>query len=183
MTLGLLVSCDHDPVLTPKKRMYPRLELPDAVYNRADIQTCPFSWALPVGTEIGLQTDQGGNRCWFDVHWPALNATLHCSYYPIDEDHSLSSLVDDAYEMVSKHNVKAYFREEDPITNAEHNGLLFSIAGPVASPHQFFITDENNHFLRGSLYFDKKVVSDSVAPIVDYLRSDMDQMLSSLTFK
>lgn len=150
-------------------------------------QDCPFQASIPSYSEV-LQTeaateDETEHPCWFDLTFPALGATVHCSYYHIDSDRNLSSLIEDAYTMASKHNVKASFREELEIKN-QHNaeGIIFSIEGDVASPYQFYITDSKEHFLRGSLYFNDKVDQDSVAPIITFLKEEVDDFLNSIDF-
>lgn len=108
---------------------------------------------------------------------------VHCSYYPIVGQNTKAKLVEDAYKMVSKHNVKADFRDEFELSTKSSEGIIFKIDGPVATPYQFFITDDKDHFFRGSLYFDQKIEVDSMGPIVEYIENDVQKMLGSLVWK
>ena len=85
---------------------------------------------------------------------------------------------------INKHNIKANYRKETIIDNGHGvKGILFEIEGPVASPLQFYLTDEKDHFFRASLYFNSKVNPDSTAPVLKYLRSDIDTLIASFKWK
>jgi len=62
-------------------------------------------------------------------------------------------------------------------------GLLFEIDGPVASPIQFFLTDSTTHFLRGSLYFKDVVNRDSIQPVFEFVKEDLEVFFESFTWK
>jgi len=91
-------------------------------------------------------------------------------------------LIDDAHVFVDKHTIKA-----DAIlqTRYEHPdqrvyGVLFEIKGNAASSIQFFCTDSVNHFLRGALYFDAEPNKDSLAPVIKFLKKDVEHLLETL---
>jgi len=48
---------------------------------------------------------------------------------------------------------------------------------------QFVITDSTKHFIRGALYFDNVPNKDSIAPVADYIRQDMMQLIESFSWK
>lgn len=128
--------------------------------------------------------NEPANPCWFDLEIPTIGATIHCSYYPIEEDGAFDKFVNDAFTMASKHNIKASHREEFVIKNKNgSSGLVFKISGPVATPYQFYMSDSTNHFLRGSLYFANSIQPDSMAPYLSFLEKDIEQMLASLKWK
>ena len=60
------------------------------------------------------------------------------------------------------------------------SGLIYDIKGSVASPVQFYVTNSSSRFMRGALYFDDVVKSDSIAPVVAFLRDDIVRMMESL---
>ena len=82
-----------------------------------------------------------------------MKATIYLSYRPIKNN--LDSLFYDAYQMPSKHIIKASEIPEKVFINPENKayGTLFRIVGEAASQAQFFVTDSVNHFLVGSLVF------------------------------
>ncbi|MBK8548048.1 MAG: hypothetical protein IPL63_11950 [Saprospiraceae bacterium] len=87
-----------------------------------------------------------------------LLASVHCNYVEISKENTLDKLVNDAFTIAGKHNIKANGRTESIIKNDNGvKGLFFDIDGPVAMPVQFYLTDNTKHFFRGSLYFNAKV--------------------------
>lgn len=192
-TVGLMltiVSCkDEQSVSLPKPRMYPRIFYPENVkYINFDTSFCNFVFKYPNFSKINQDSfqlkDKPQHPCWFNINFTSLNATLHCSYYDITKDKSLSILVDDAFEIAGKHNIKANYRKETIIENKNGvKGIMFDIDGPVASPAQFFLTDEKSHFFRASLYFNSKVNPDSTAPVLKYLKPELDSIISSFSWK
>jgi gliding motility-associated lipoprotein GldD len=183
-----IISCDDDGIKTPKVRMYPRVNYPEKNYTDFDSVLCNFNFRLPTYSKVVKDSFMFDGKpihpCWFDIQIPSLNASLHCSYYKISKEKSLTSLVNDAFNIAGKHNIKANYRKEIVIENKYGvKGILFDIEGPVASPTQFYLTDEKNHFFRASLYFNSKVNPDSTAPVLTFLKTDIDSLISSFRWK
>lgn len=181
----LLGSCRqaNDPV--PRPHQYPKIEYPEIKFSVYTPETCPFKIELPSYASLEkkklLFDDIEANPCWFDINMPIFDAAVHCSYYPLGEEQTLDKLINDAFTMASKHNVKATFREEFIIKSKYGGGgLIFKINGPVATPYQFYLTDSTQHFLRGSLYFNSHINVDSLAPIASYIENDIDQIINSI---
>ena len=59
---------------------------------------------------------------------------------------------------------------------------IFEIKGAVASPYQFITTDSVKNFLRVALYLDVPIENDSIAPVINYLKDDVNQILNTLTW-
>jgi gliding motility-associated lipoprotein GldD len=53
----------------------------------------------------------------------------------------------------------------------------------AASPYQFYLTDSTRHFLRGSLYFDAIPNNDSLAPVIEYVKTDIQHLFETITWK
>lgn len=189
--IGMIVictSCGEEALRTPKARMFPRVDYPIKGYKDFDSTICNFTFKMPLYSKIvqdSSQYNQEQNHpCWFDITIPALNSSLYCSYYKLTKQKTLSSLVEDAFTIAGKHNIKANYRKETVIDNKNGvKGILFEIEGPVASPLQFYMTDEKDHFFRASLYFNSTVNPDSTAPVLKYLRSDIDTLIASFKWK
>jgi hypothetical protein len=45
---------------------------------------------------------------------------------------------------------------------------------------QFFLTDSSRHYLRGALYFNEQPRLDSIQPVLDFVKKDIDVMIRSL---
>jgi len=183
-----MVSCDGDRVYTPKPRMFPRVDYPTHAYEPFENADCNFTFSKPTYAEVDSDVDFFGekrsNLCWFDLDIKQLNTTIHFSYNKIEGDNTLQKLVDDAFRIVEKHNVKAEYRAESPIDNEYGvQGFRFDIDGPVASPINFFLTDTTQHFVRASLYFNNAVNPDSIAPVLDFVSQDVDKILETFRWK
>ncbi|MEO0733760.1 MAG: hypothetical protein AAFZ52_13065, partial [Bacteroidota bacterium] len=89
------------------------------------------------------------------------------------------------FELVGVHNDRASDIEEIVIHREEArvHGIAFDIAGPAASPFQFFLTDSTNHFLRGALYFDTEVRPDSLAPVIAYAKEDIFRLVETFQWE
>ena len=61
--------------------------------------------------------------------------------------------------------------------------MLYNLTGNTATNFQFYVTDSNSHFLRGSLYFNIKTNNDSIAPVLSFLEADIIRMIESLKWK
>ena len=59
-------------------------------------------------------------------------------------------------------------------------GVLYDIHGNSASNLQFFATDSIENFLRGSLYFNTIPNADSLQPVKDYIKEDLQNLIESL---
>ena len=189
----LMISClifftacsDND--YTPKPRIYPKVEFPAKAYKAFDATYCDFTFEQP--TYIKIIQDKTffdtlpKHPCWFNIDYPTLGGTLHCTYSAIDQKNTVNKLINDSYRMAEEHTKRAEYIDERAVHNPTDNvyGLLIDIGGPAASPFQFFLTDSTNHFFRGSLYFNTRPNPDSLKPIVNFVKEDIEKMVK--TFK
>ena len=61
--------------------------------------------------------------------------------------------------------------------------MVYDIEGNAASSIQFFLTDSTKHFIRGALYFNAVPNTDSISPVVDYIRKDIYRMIETFEWK
>lgn len=175
-----VVACGHDPI--PKPRGYFRIDMPPHAYQRFDT-TFPFTFECPVSAEI-ITRVPGAQKYWFNLHYPAFDGTVYFSYKPVKNN--LMKLINDSHEFVGKHMAKASAVDERVILDRETRrfGLIFEIVGAeTASPYQFFITDSTNHFLRGALYFYNAPNNDSLAPVIDYVKKDLEHLITTFQWE
>lgn len=62
-------------------------------------------------------------------------------------------------------------------------GLIYDIKGNAASEFQFHLTDSLNHFLVGSLYFNTPPNQDSIQPVLDFVKQDIEHLFSTFEWK
>ena len=177
-----LVSCDSDSDYTPKPSGYFRISFPEKKYKTYDT-ICPFTFEYPVYAVVNPDKERIAEPCWLNVDFPELKARIHLSYKPVNNN--LNTYLNDAYELVSKHQVKASGIDEKIINNdtAKVYGIAYSIKGNAASSLQFYITDSSQHFVRGALYFNVASNGDSLAPVVDFITQDVHHFLNSFRWK
>ena len=185
--LIIFQSCE-EPVFTPKPRGYPKVDFPQKEYQTFDANYCNFTFEYPkyavVEQDQNFFGETPNDPCWFDVFIPKFDARIHCSYSKIGGETTLDHLKADAFELVEKHKVKARYVEEIQIKNEQGaSGFLFNLDGAVASPCQFYLTDSTQHFLRGSLYFNTQALPDSLAPMIEFVREDLKNMIRTLEWK
>lgn len=88
--------------------------------------------------------------------------------------------------MVMKHIPKASSIENKQYENHQSQvyGLTYSILGvAAASPFQFYLTDSVDHFVRGALYFSTVPNNDSLAPVINFLKEDINHMIETFEWK
>ena len=181
----LFAGCHEGQPLTPKPRGYPRVIYPETAYQAFDAYFFVLTLEFPVYAEIQKDTaffdEAPGHPCWFDIYFPDFNSRLHCSYYDVGQYKSFERLKLDAFEMADWHNKRANYIEEIKIEKPEEKvyGFAFDIDGPAASSFQFYLTDSTDHFLRGALYFQSKTQPDSLAPVIEFVRKDLENMIST----
>lgn len=186
--LIVFCGCQSSENYVPKPRVYPKIDFPEKEERSFDESDCPFTMSVPQYFAFSKDEAESGpytnSDCWFDLHCAPLNSYYYFSYISLRSG-QLDELVEDAFEMADKHNVKANYRDEVKISNKEKKvyGLLFEINGPVAAPLQFYLTDSTEHFLRGSLYFNAKVNRDSLAPVYNFMKEDFNKMVETFQWK
>jgi gliding motility-associated lipoprotein GldD len=122
--------------------------------------------------------------CWFDIRYHNLKATVHCSYDNIKGKNN-QDYFEDARDLAYKHVVKSSGIKEYSITDFEQKvyGIIYEISGNTASSYQFYLTDSVNHFFRASLYYDDQVNLDSIAPVTDFLKKDINRITETFRWK
>lgn len=175
----LVLSCKRDYV--PKPIGYNRLDLPEPAY-RAMPDTLPYWFEYSRHAQILEDTSYISDRDWIEVYYPLMEATVHITYKPVNNNvRLLKEYIDDAYRLTAKHQVKAYSIDEVLVsTPSGKTAVIEEIEGEVPSQFQFTITDSTRHFLRGALYFNTRVQNDSLAPAIEYVKKDIMHMINTL---
>jgi len=174
-----LSSCGSDPI--PKPEGYFRIDLPEKSYSPIDSIPFPFSFELPQYAAVNLQRTMEEPN-FLNIDFARYGARLHLSYKEVDTN--AYQLLEDARTMVYKHVVKAQDIKENLIINPEQNvfGTYYEIAGNAATGAQFYLTDSTDHFLRGALYFNVIPNYDSIAPVQEFLKEDIEHMIESFNW-
>ena len=177
----MLGACDE--TYTPKPRGYFRIDMPEREYIVFD-STFPYAFEYPVYATITPDPFSPEEPYWMNINFPSYEGMIHLSYKEIDGN--LVDYLEDSRQFVMKHIPKASGINDSLILDRERKlyGLVYHIDGMgAASPCQFFITDSSKHFVRGALYFDVVPNNDSLAPVIDFLKKDIEHFLATFTWK
>ncbi|MCF8379353.1 MAG: gliding motility lipoprotein GldD [Bacteroidales bacterium] len=172
----LLYSCNSD--YTPKPRGYMKIDFPKKNYIQFN-EGAPFSFAYPDYARIVADTSDNAEPWWYNILFPSFDATIYLSYKKVNNN--VNEFIEDSRTLAFKHSIKAESIDESLIYLPERNlyGIIYDLKGNTASSLQFFLTDSSKNFLRGSLYFNTSPEKDSLAPIVSFIRLDLEELINS----
>ncbi len=178
----LLLFFGCQPSFTPKPKGFLRVDFPAREYVLFD-SICPYTFEYPSYGKIVPDTDYLTEPCWINIEFPDFNGTIHISYKEVNQN--LNDFIEDSRDLTYKHTIKADAINETVYTNPELevHGILYDIKGNAASSIQFYLTDSNAHFLRGSLYFNVEPDKDSLAPVISFFREDIIHLVESFAWK
>lgn len=163
----------------PKPYGYFRIDFPEKTYT--DFRWKRLSFRYPEYAEVIIDPLNDHHEEWFDLSFPAFNAKIHMSYHPVE--YNFDTLVEDARSLSLKHISKSNGIRQTLIQRGSDHvyGLIYDISGVgSASSCQFFLSDTTTNFIRGALYFNAVPNNDSLAPVIKFIRQDIDTLVNSL---
>jgi gliding motility-associated lipoprotein GldD len=177
----ILVSCNNDYV--PKPRGYYRIDLPKREYKVFDT-TFPYTFEYPSYATISADSSKLAEPYWINLNFTPFHAQLHVSYKLVTGN--LAKYLNDAHTLVNKHIPKANAITQRQFVDSVNKvyGLVYDIKGTdAASAYQFYLTDSTARFMRGALYFNLVPNNDSLAPVIDFLKVDLEHMINTFRWK
>lgn len=190
-----LAACKEEPIFYPKPRLFPKVEFPTGKVISFQKDYCPFTFEysdfMKYEQDTVFLTKGAANPCWFNLSYDGFNSDIHFTYTdisaknPEERAQKVYKVYRDAYKLSDEHDRKANLNEDLIINIPERNvyGVLYNIEGDVASSFQFILTDSVQHAIRASLYFRSVPKQDSMAPIVDFMKTDIMNMINSFHWK
>lgn len=180
--LAAILSCEE--VYLPKPKGFNRIDLPEPRYQILP-DTFPYKFQYSGHSVLSRDDSKNADRYWINLNYPQFDAIVQITYKSlIDPKNQPQVLLNEAFELAMKHNVKAYGIEESLIKIP--NGQIASVTeleGEVPTQFQFFTSDSTNHFFRGALYFNTATKNDSLSPVIEYIKTDMIHLLNSFEWK
>lgn len=177
----LMIGCNNDYL--PKPRGYFRIDMPEKSYKKFDT-TFPYTFEYPTYATILPDSSGMAEPYWINLNFTPFHAQLHISYKVVDGN--LPKYLNDAHTLVNKHIPKANAITQRQFVDPAHQvyGLVYDIRGTdAASALQFYLTDSNTRFLRGALYFNLVPNNDSLAPVIAFLKTDIEHMINTFRWK
>ncbi len=196
----LLISCNS--TYTSKQKGYFKVDFPQRKYIKFEKEGFPYSFEYPAYANIirdsAYFNDSPDNPFWLNIDFPSFRGKIFISYKTIGGNsvykiktatgykdslapNAYQNLVNDAYKLTFKNDVKAY-SIEDSVMHTPNNisGIFFKVGGSVATSKQFLLSDTTKHFLRGALYFDATPNEDSLTPVNNFLQEDLKHLINTL---
>ena len=179
-----LAACGGNNDYAPKPRGYFRIVFPKKAYRQYD-SICPFTFVYPVYARIEPDRKPDAKPCWLNMQFPQFNGTLHLSYEHINSPQEFDELVEDAHKLSFKHTIKATSIDQGIISYPDWKvyGVYYTIDGNAASSVQFYLTDSTKNYIRGALYFNTEPRLDSIQPVLDFVKQDVNLMIKSFRWK
>lgn len=189
---------------TAKRTGYFKIDFPEHSYTTFNEQGYPYTFEYPSYARPDKDNSvfNQDNPFWINIAFPGFHAKIYLTYKKIGGESILKvkgpggqyhdstvinkfpDLVNDAYNLSFKNDIKAY-SIEDSIMHTPNGltGVYFNLTGDVATAHQFFLSDTTKNFLRGALYFDATPNEDSLRPVNNFLQQDMKHLINTLKWK
>jgi gliding motility-associated lipoprotein GldD len=198
------IACNSE--YTSKKKGYFDISLPNHTYQPFEKTDFPYDFEYPTYGKIAQDSTyfdvNPENKYWINVEFPDYNARLFLSYKKIGGNalykikqadgtykdsmgvNQFQLLVNDAFNLTNKNDVIASsIMDSAMVTPNNINGVFFTVGGNAATAHQFFLTDTTNNFIRGALYFDASPNADSIRPVQEFLRKDIEHLINTFKWK
>ncbi|MDR2388964.1 MAG: gliding motility protein GldD [Tannerellaceae bacterium] len=121
---------------------------------------------------------------WINLYYPTLEAGIYCSYLSVTPA-TIRAVEEESYALLYRQTPSPQRITEQTYENRQTNvyaGLYVSPASP-ASPLQFVLTDGQKHFFRGTLVYNRPAPADSLAPVTDYLKADLQELIQSFQWE
>ena len=176
-------SCDRQSNYLPKPRGFFRIDLPEKGYVKVDTLD-KFSFECPEYAFVTNDRYSPDEKNWVNIEMPQFKGSIHLTHKTVNGN--LGDYLEDVHTMVTKHLQKANGVRDSLIVNEEHKvyGLFIEMDGKgVATPMQFYLTDSTRNFVRGALYFNFKPDNDSMQPVINFIREDIDHLIETFEWK
>lgn len=184
---AFLFSFCNNPSFTPKPKGYPRIFFPEKSYIEYLPQDCPFLFDIPTYSTVIKDSiffnEPVENPCWMNISFNELGATVYISYKSLNRN-NIRELLEDMHKLTFKHSIKAEYIDDELINTSNNvTGIYYQVGGNAASPVQFFLTDSVQHYIRGALYFNTQPNIDSLRPVIDFVKTDINHLINTLKWK
>ena len=168
----------------PRPKGYNRIVLPRPIYHSL-APGHPFTFEVSNYAKVLRDSVSWAEPHWLYVYYPRWNAFIQLTYKPLAGDkRKLKGLINDAYQLASKHQGKASgIQDYIMTTRSGRKATLIELDGEVATSFQFFTTDSTKHYLRGAVYVNTATANDSLAPIIQFLKNDAIHLIQTLQWQ
>lgn len=171
--LALIVFSCNNNVNLPKQKAYfaPEFEIP--TYKNISLD-CNYSFNINSQASIN-----NIKNCNYEIYYKNLNAKIFINQIVLSN--SIETVVNTFNQKINENS-----RLSDQIIQSNYVNIdkktyskLYSFVGNSPSNIQFYVTNQTDKFLTGSLFFETEPNYDSLFPYIDYIRNDIKKMVDS----
>lgn len=182
----LTAACNSEENFSPKPKGYNYIPLPQNSYQGLDSTAYPYYFEYSKEAIIRPDSSFIAEPYWIHIIYPKLGkAEIQITYKDISDNpqKKLAELIDDSHRLASKHLLRAEGYGFQDYKNADSLPVAaIGLVGEIPSHLQFYTTDSVRHFLRAAIYFRSATENDSLAPVIDFVKKDMIQMIRTQKF-
>lgn len=171
--LALIVFSCNNNVNLPKQKAYfaPEFEIP--TYKKISLD-CNYSFNINSQASIN-----NIKNCNYEIYYKNLNAKIFINQIVLSN--SIETVLNTFNQKINENS-----RLSDQIIQSNYVNIdkkiyskLYSFVGNSPSNIQFYVTNQTDKFLTGSLFFETEPNYDSLFPYIDYIRNDIKKMVDS----
>lgn len=186
LSIFLFTTCSEEDNFAPKPKGFNYIPLPKNTYQDLDSTAYPYYFEYSKEAIIRPDSSFIAEPYWIHIIYPKFGrAEIQITYKDISDNpqKKLAELIDDSHRLASKHLLRADGYGFQDYKNAENLPVAaVGLTGEVPSHLQFYTTDSIKHFLRAAIYFRSATENDSLAPLIDFVKKDMVQMIKTQKF-
>ena len=173
-----ILVCSCNQAYKPKPKGYNQIQFPEKKFEQITVSNV---YSFKKNSQANHEVDN--ERFWVTLNYEKLNAEILITHKEILNYNELNEFVQESYKLIGRHQIKAEsIIEKRVVAPNKTHAVLFEINGEVASPYQFITTDSTRNFLRAALYLDNPAANDSIIPVVEYLKNDVNHILNTLVW-
>ena len=178
-----MLGCDN--YLMPKQSAFLRLDYSNPEYEQINNSAFPFLFetnnVLSNISDININDESID----FIIKYDKLNGQINFQYNNVDSKETLNTYIMDLKKSIETHSIMANSVKIRDYVLEENNIYcrIFDMSGNVASPYQFYLTDNTNNIISGFVYFNIKPNYDSVLPAINYIENDIINLIESFSWK
>lgn len=180
----LMGACTHTDY-TPKPKAYLRFDMPEKAYHTYDTAALPFTFECADSAYVVWKQNDRRTK-YLDIFYPQYQGVINLTYKAVKDENDLRALIDTASRMLALHHDQASGEKEATLLDPKGRvyATIVKLNGKnTGCTYQFWLTDSTRHFLRGALFLNYTPNNDSLAPVIEYLQADIDQLVETLQWR
>tara|TARA_X000000950_G_scaffold29879_1_gene32331 strand:+ start:1934 stop:2482 length:549 start_codon:yes stop_codon:yes gene_type:complete len=168
----IVYSCNNN-VNLPKQKAYfaPEFEIP--TYKKISLDC---NYRFNINSQASINNIK---NCNYEIYYKNLNAKIFINQIVLSN--SIEKVLNTFNQKINENS-----RLSDQIIQSNYVNIdkkiyskLYSFVGNSPSNIQFYVTNQTDKFLTGSLFFETEPNYDSLFPYIDYIRNDIKKMVDS----